>query len=167
MLVSTKVRVASDRIVEAHYMDPNTEEMDEKKIAYEAGKRYVVDKYPEFGEIFDEMWNLSVSNSKKQPASSPDLKKDVGGLNFVLDNSIGQIITIALPFISGVVSSILSEIILQKTRLKSKETAKIAEDKAERIRISLNVSKETADELLPYILSGIAKVSADFKKSQQ
>ncbi|MCJ7423168.1 hypothetical protein MUP01_02725 [Candidatus Bathyarchaeota archaeon] len=148
-------------------MDPNTEEMDEKKIAYEASKRYVVDKYPEFGGIFDEMWNLSVSNSKKQPASSPDLKKDVGGLNFVLDNSVGQIITIALPFISGVVSSILSEIILQKTRLKSKETAKIAEDKAERIRISLNVSKETADELLPYILSGIAKVSAGVKKSQQ
>jgi hypothetical protein len=148
-------------------MDPNTEEMDEKKIAYESSRRYVVDKYPEFGEIFDEMWNLSVSNSKKQPASSPDLKKDVGGLNFVLDNSVGQIITIALPFISGVVSSILSEIILQKTRLKPKETAKIAEDKAERIRISLNVSKETADELLPYILSGIAKVSADVKKSQQ
>jgi hypothetical protein len=66
-----------------------------------------------------------------------------------------------------VVSSILSEIILQKTRLKPKETAKIAEDKAERIRISLNVSKETAIELLPYILSGIAKVSADVKKSQQ
>lgn len=148
-------------------MGPNTEKMDEQKIAYEASKRYVVDKYPEFGEIFDEMWNLSVSNSKKQPASSPDLKKDVGGLNFVLDNSVGQIITIALPFISGVVSSILSHIILQKTGLKSKETAKIAEDKAERIRISLNVSKETADELLPYILSGIAKVSADVKKSQQ
>jgi hypothetical protein len=166
-LVLTKVRVAPDRIVEAHYMGPNTEKMDEQKIAYEASKRYVVDKYPEFGEIFDEMWNLSVSNSKKQPASSPDLKKDVGGLNFVLDNSVGQIITIALPFISGVVSSILSEIILQKTRLKPKETAKIAEDKAERIRISLNVSKETADELLPYILSGIAKVSADVKKSQQ
>jgi hypothetical protein len=166
-LVLTKVRVAPDRIVEAHYMSPNTEKMDEKKIAYEASKRYVVDKYPEFGEIFDEMWNLSVSDSKKQPASSPDLKKDVGGLNFVLDNSVGQIITIALPFISGVVSSILSEIILQKTRLKPKETAKIAEDKAERIRISLNVSKETADELLPYILSGIAKVSADVKKSQQ
>jgi hypothetical protein len=164
--VLTKVRVAPDRIVEAHYMDPNTEEMDEK-IAYEASKRYVVDKYPEFREIFDEMWNLSVSNSKKQPASSPDLKKDVGGLNFVLDSSIGQIIAIALPFISGVVSSIMSEIILQKTRIKSKETAKIAEDKAERIRISLNVSKETADELLPYILSGIAKVSADVKKSQQ
>jgi galactokinase/mevalonate kinase-like predicted kinase len=165
--VLTKVRVAPDRIVEAHYMGPNTEKMDEKKIAYEASKRYVVDKYPEFGEIFDEMWNLSVSNSKKQPASSPDLKKDVGGLNFVLDNSVGQIITIALPFISGVVSSILSHIILQKTGLKSKETAKIAEDKAERIRISLNVSKETADELLPYILSGIAKVSADVKKSKQ
>ena len=148
-------------------MDPNTEEMDEKKIAYEASKRYVLDKYPEFGEIFDEMWNLSVSNSKKQPASSPDLKKDVGGLNFVWDNSVGQIITIALPFISGVVSSILSEIILQKTRLKSKETAKMAEDKAERIRISLNVSKETADEMLPYILSAIAQVSADVKKSKQ
>ena len=148
-------------------MEPNTEEMDQKRIAYEASKRYVVDKYPEFGEIFDEMWNLSVSNSKKQPASSPDLKKDVGGLNFVLDNSIAQIITIALPFISGVVSSILSEIILQKTRLKSKETAKIAEDKAERIRISLNVSKETADELLPYILSGIAKVPPDVKESKQ
>jgi hypothetical protein len=166
-LVLTKVRVALDRIVEAHYMDPNTEEMDEKKIAYEASKRYVLDKYPEFGEIFDEMWNLSVSNSKKQPASSPDLKKDVGGLNFVWDNSVGQIITIALPFISGVVSSILSEIILQKTRLKSKETAKMAEDKAERIRISLNVSKETADEMLPYILSAIAQVSADVKKSKQ
>ena len=167
VLVLTKVRVAPVRIVEAHYMEPNTEEMDQKRIAYEASKRYVVDKYPEFGEIFDEMWNLSVSNSKKQPASSPDLKKDVGGLNFVLDNSIAQIITIALPFISGVVSSILSEIILQKTRLKSKETAKIAEDKAERIRISLNVSKETADELLPYILSGIAKVPPDVKKSKQ
>jgi galactokinase/mevalonate kinase-like predicted kinase len=166
VLVLTKVRVAPDRIVEAHYMDPNTDEMDEKKIAYEASKRYVVDKYPEFGEIFDEMWNLSVSNSKKPPAS-PDLKKDVGGLNFVIDNSVGQIITIALPFISGVVSSILSEIILQKTRLKPKETAKIAEDKAERIRISLNVSKETADELLPYVLSGIAKVSAGVEKSQE
>jgi hypothetical protein len=148
-------------------MDSNTEEMDEKEIAYEASKRYVVDKYPEFEGIFDEMWNLSVSNFKKQTASCRDLKKDVGGLNFVLDSSVGQIMTIAVPFISGVVSSILSEIILQKTKLKSKETAKIAEDKAERIRIDLNVSKETADELLPYILSGIAKVLDDGKKSQQ
>jgi hypothetical protein len=148
-------------------MEVNNEKMDEKKIAYEASKRYVVDKYPEFGDFFDEMWNLSISNSNKRPISSQDLKKDVGGLNFVLDNSVGQIITIALPFISGVVSSILSEIILQKTRLKSKETAKIAEDKAKRIRISLNVSKETADELLPYILSGIAKTSIEVKKSQQ
>jgi hypothetical protein len=158
------VGAAKGRMIEAHYMDPNIEETDERKIAYEASKRYVGDKYPEFGEVFDEIWNLSTSQKK---TTSLDLKKDVGGLNFVLDNSVNLLITIALPFISGVVSSVLAEIIKQKTSLGSRETTKIAEDEAKKIRITLNVSKKTADEMLPYILSGVAKVSACAQKKQQ
>jgi hypothetical protein len=151
-------------MVEAYYMDPNIEETEERKIAYEASKRYVVDKYPEFGEVFDEIWALSASQKK---TTSLELKKDVGGLNFVLDDSVNLLITIALPFISGVVSSVLAEIIKQKTSLRSRETTKITEGEAEKIRINLNVSKKTADELLPYILSGVAKVSVDAKKNSQ
>jgi len=135
---------------------------DSTKIVYETSKRYVNEKHPEFGEFFDEIWKLS--NSKRQ-MSSPELKKEIGGLNFVLDSSVTLLITITLPFISGVVSSVLAEIIKQKTVLKPKQTAKIAQDKAEEIRITLNVSKKAADELLPYILSGVAKISSDGGKA--
>lgn len=159
-------RRAAPKATEAYRMDPAVNEIDKTKIAYEASKSYVTDRFPEFQEVFDELWNLSTANLDKK-AKVPQLKKDFGGLNFVVDSSIIPLINLAIPFISGVVTSILSEIIIQKTSIRQKKTIEIAEDKAERVRVSLNMSKKAANELLPYILSELAKSSKDSSEKRK
>ncbi|MEM2130491.1 MAG: hypothetical protein QXZ70_07835 [Candidatus Bathyarchaeia archaeon] len=70
-----------------------------------------------------------------------------------------------IPFISGVISSILADMTLDRIKSNSKETVKIAEEKAEKIRINMHISKKTAEELLPYIIGEISKDST--KKIQK
>lgn len=126
------------------------------ELAYEAARQYVRDKYPQFESFFDRIWAASISKSKGTKENSIP-KDDYGGLHFAGDDALSLIVNSVIPFLSGIISSILAEALYQKLILNEKEVAKIVEDKAKKVRIHIKVDKELADELVPYIFQAIAR----------
>lgn len=131
------------------------ENSEASRLTYEAARQYVKDKYPQYESFFDVIWTTSISKSTGTKKAFP--KDHFDGLHFAGDDALQLIVNAVVPFLSGVISSILAEALYQKVILNEKETAKIVEDKAKKIRINIKVDKELASELVPYIFRTIAR----------
>jgi hypothetical protein len=129
--------------------------MDSTIIAYRISKKYVENTYPELRPFFDRIWEVASSNarngSKKRQTS-----ENYTGIGFLSETSLVQIMDVVIPFLTGVFSIVVADVIIKKTDFGSKNMAKIVEKSAEKVRINLQVDKKTAQQLLPYLLMGVS-----------
>ncbi len=125
------------------------------KLSYEISKEYVNRFHPELSNYFDNIWQASLQNDSNLTNSSNDTLNI--GIGFLTDTTLMQLTNIVLPFVSGLISSVVAEIFLQKVHHGSTEIAKIVEDKAKRSVVTLRLDKQVYQQVLPIILSILSK----------
>jgi hypothetical protein len=136
----------------------------ESMLTYNAAKQYVKENFPEYDLYFDDIWEFSVSQRKKGSRESSS-ERQTGGPSFVSDDLVIQIAKVAIPFLSGVFSSVLADIIREKIASNKKQVTLKISAESERIRVNMHLDKKFTNRLLPYIFREIEK-EATAKKQQ-
>jgi hypothetical protein len=93
-------------------------------VAFAVSKSYLHSKFPEYDDFFEDIWNIAIANLKTNRKIMPT-SKEAGALHFVIDNALVEIVNLIIPFISGVVSSVIAGFLLQKHCENPKVTADI------------------------------------------
>ena len=131
---------------------------DAVRISRDICREYLHDNCPEMDEIFPRIWEMSRSSRIFEAGKKgPGAKNEIKGLKFVGNGFVEQMLQVVIPFVTGVVSIIVADKIIQKLDTDREELIRITRKKGKEARMTMNINKSAADEILKYILSGILK----------
>jgi len=114
----------------------------------------VHNNYPGYEDCLDEIWKLSSSKhgtKGKVPASKAK------GTPFLDDEIISFLVQGVIPFISGIVSSILATALYERIILDRKKAVIRLAAESKKVDLSVKLNKETIRKLLPLILDEVEK----------
>jgi hypothetical protein len=133
-------------------------------LAYEATRLYVKDNYPELEPHFDGIWKLSMSKRDVESRVKKSEQKR-GAVSFVVDDSIAQIAQVVIPFFSGVFSSIVADLLLERLALTRSQTTLRLKAECGKVGVAMKLNEQLTLKLLPYAVDVITKESR--KKSRK
>lgn len=120
-----------------------------EEIAYEIVRKFTAKHFPLILSHFDEIWTVAIRISPLRRGKRPE-RIDTEALSFSGGDVIIQTV---IPFVLGVVSSLVADWIYDKIRTGKKSAAILEiEKQARQVQKALGLDSTLTKEIVPYIV---------------